>query len=247
MLNQNVNTNVFFSGGAGIFIEYYDIVRPVYLYAALKMLYTNTTYGLPLEMIKHLSSSSLVEWYCNRRYQNPLYSLDPLHKATHSQLDSLLSSVLQRDSSIYKLAPPLNIYLMMQACVSHKISFPVYVYTSNYDEHAHADSKSIFPGMPTHYLHGPLDKTLSQCDQNFTYIFSNIHTLVQAAYLLKGTCSHVLLAREYRYNYKDFFKTYHYDLFDIQSTHQFLRIGTTFALDRKRLANAINITLQGGG
>lgn len=246
MLTKPMDTNVFFSGGAGMFIEYYDVVKPIYLYAVMKMMYTSTTFGLPFEIIEPMSIPSLVEWYHNRKRFNPLYSLDINHQASDTTLDTILSKVLSSDPSIYKLAPLLNIKLMMNACLLQKLSFPIYIYSSTYNEFIHQDSKTIFPGMPVRYLYGDIAEALSQCDQNFTYIFSNIETLVNVASLLKGTCSHLLLTRDYRYNYTDSFKTFKTNLLELQKTHQFLRIGTTLASDKPKLILNIIKSIEGG-
>ena len=48
---------------------------------------------------------------------------------------------------------------------------------------------------------------------------------------MSGTYSHILVARDYRYNFKDNFKTMKYDLNDIMKKHQLLRLGTTTAMD----------------
>ena len=60
------DTEAFFSGGAGMFLEYYDIVKPVYLYATLKLLITDDNYGIPVSILKNFSVLSLIEWYKNR-------------------------------------------------------------------------------------------------------------------------------------------------------------------------------------
>lgn len=227
-------------------MEYFDVVRPVYLYAIMKMMYASATFGLPFEIIEPLSIPSLIEWYHNRKNPNPLYSLDINHTASIETLNSILSKVLSSDYSIYKLAPLLNIKLMMNACLLQKLSFPVYVYSPTYDPFIYQDSKSIFPGMRVRYLHGDISTALSQCDQNFTYIFSNIETLVNVAALLKGTCSHLLLTRDYRYNYTDNFKTFKVNLLELQKSHQFLRIGTTFASNKAKLILDIIKSIEGG-
>ena len=46
--NNNFNTNELFAGGAGMFIQYHDIIKPVYLYAIVKMIATKNSFGLPI-------------------------------------------------------------------------------------------------------------------------------------------------------------------------------------------------------
>ena len=66
-----------------------------------------------------------------------------------------------------------------------------------------------------------------KCDENFTYIFSNLEMLKNGADILKGTYSHVLLANDYRYNYIDNHKTLKYDMKELMFSHPFIRTGTT--------------------
>ena len=66
------DTNIFFSGGAGMFIQYHDIIKPVYLYTIVKMIITKESFGLPIDIIKDFSIISIIEWYINRRFKNPI-------------------------------------------------------------------------------------------------------------------------------------------------------------------------------
>lgn len=229
-----------------MFVQYHDIIKPVYLYAVLKMLYTNTTYGMPFSIIKNMSFFSIVEWYMNRRYINPLIALDPNQTVDTSSLDLLLKRILSNDHSIYKLAPHLNFRLLMNACVTQQLSFPVYIYTEEHDQAVEEDAKTLFPGMSVNYLHGPLDQVLIKCDQNFTYIFSDINLLVEAATHLKGSCSHILLAGDYRYNYLDYFNTTKHNLVETASNNPYVRIGITSALDKNALSIALLKSIKGG-
>lgn len=244
--NIQFNPNVFFSGGAGMFLQYHDIIKPTYLFALLQMLCTNTTYGLPFEIISNMSIVSLIEMYFNRSTINPLPLLDPLKKATQPQLDEILDKVMESDQSIYKLAPHLNTKRMINVCIAQKISFPIYVYTEKFNPLITLDCKSLFPGMQVQYLHGDLQTAINRCDQNFTYILSDIELLKSLAKILKGTCSHILLARDYRYNYSDFYKTLKYNLKDIANNTPYLRIGTTLAANKPELAIRVMETLEGG-
>ena len=72
--------------------------------------------------------------------------------------------------------------------------------------------------------------------------------LKDAAEILKGTYSHVLLADDYRYNYKDGHKTLKYDLEELMFSHPFIRTGLTSVWDGLDYVSAFkNITIQGGG
>lgn len=232
------DTNVFFSGGAGMFLQYHDIVKPVYLYAMLKMMVTQETFGLPTYILQNMSILSLVEWYIKRRYKNPLQCLDFKHCIDKEELDKILQEILITDESIYKLCPSLNISKLLHVYRTQHMMFPIYVY-SEYDEpFIKNDLRETFRGIECHYFFGDLKQAISRCDQNFTYIFSDIEMVKSASEILMGTCSHVLLANEYRYNYIDNCKTFKYNLMDMMTAHPFIRIGTTLAMDPHELARS---------
>lgn len=229
--NEVFDTAPFFTGGAGMFITYYDVVKPVYFYAVIKLMVTNESYGLPIDIIRNMSISSLVEWYKNRRYVNPFQQLDWAHQIPPEELDKLLDNVLMTDPTIFKLCPALDVSRMFQVYKSQHMAFPVYVYTVKYNPYIEDDIKKTFNGINTTYLHGDMKKAIRNCDQNFTYIFNDIELLTEAADILMGTFSHLLLASDYRYNYKDYNNTFKHDLKDIMTSHPFLRLGTTHTWD----------------
>lgn len=245
---KQFDTNVFFSGGAGMFIQYHDIIKPVYLYAIVKMLLTKEYYGLPLEILDNMSILSMIEWYVKRRYKNPLKCLDYANILDTKEVDELLQSILESDNSIYKLSPPLNVHQMFRVYRQHHMSFPIYVYSEKEEMYIKEDCKEIFMGINIKYVYGDLRECIKKCDQNFTYIFSDIELVKNAAEILVGTCSHVLLASDYRYNYIDNCHNMKYNLHEIAMKYPFVRIGTTLALDMNKLAidfAKLNI-VQGG-
>lgn len=242
------DTNVFFSGGAGMFIQYHDIIKPAYLYAVVKMILTKQSFGLPIDIISRLSILSMIEWYVRRRYKNPLRCLDYAGQLDSKELDTLLQSILETDTSIYKLSPTLNIQQMFSVYRRQHMSFPVYVYSEIDEPYIKEDCKTVFQGINFRYLHGDLEECIKKCDQNFTYIFSDIELVKLASKILIGTCSHILLASDYRYNYIDNYRTSKYDLLTMASDHPFIRIGLSNAIDMNKLAvdfAKLNIT-QGG-
>ena len=241
------DTNMFFSGGAGMFVQYHDVVKPVYLYAILKMIISKTSLGLPLEMIQYMSVRSIVEWYVKRRYKNPLRCLDYRKILDSQELDDLLSKILETDDSLYSLSPGLNIRLMMQVYRRQHMSFPIYIYSEKEEPYILQDCRSLFAGIPIKYLYGDLKSAIGKCDQNFTYIFSDIELVKEICKILLGSCSHILLAREYRYNYKDNCNTFKYDLLDLARSHPFVRIGTTLAINEDQLATSFGNILSRGG
>jgi len=164
-----------------------------------------------------------------------------------NELDNLLSNYLDQDESIYRLSPGLNIRMMLSVYKKEHMTFPVYIYSEREEPFIAKDCKEIFSGIPIKYVFGDLSKAVAKCDQNFTYILSDIECLKSLCEILLGTYSHILLTREYRYNYKDNCKTFKYDLGGLAKTHPFLRIGTTAAIDSNRLALSFANILQQGG
>lgn len=236
---RQFDTNVFFSGGAGMFLQYHDIVKPVYLYAIMKMIITQETFGLPIHLIADMPIPSIIEWYIKRRYINPFQCLDYDHMIPKDDIDYFLKTYLQHDRSIYKLAPAMNVQRMLSVYNKQHMSFPVFVYTEDEEPFVEEDCKTVFPGIKTKYLHGDLKECMKKCGQNFTYIFSDIELAKSASDNLIGTCSHVLLAREFRYNYLDHNKTFKYDLNRLAETHPFIRVGTTYAVDPIQMATSL--------
>lgn len=233
------DTNVFFSGGAGMFLQYHDIVKPVYLYAIVKMILTRESFGLPIDLISDMTTPSIIEWYVKRRFINPFKCLDYQGIIDHDDLDRFMKDYLANDTGIYKVAPGLDIQRLFSVYLRQHMSFPVYVYSENEEPYIREDCKSVFPGIDVKYLHGDLEECIKKCDQNFTYIFSDIELVKSACEILLGTCSHVLIADEYRYNYTDNCKTFRYNLAEMERTHPFVRIGTTKAMNQFELAKIL--------
>jgi hypothetical protein len=230
-LNKELNCNAYFSGGGGMFIQYHDVVKPVYLYAIVKMLISKQSYGLPSFILGNMSNLSLVEWYTRRRYINPFQQLDFNHSIPKENLDKLLKDVLASDSSIYKLAPALNIQRMLDSAKHEHLSFPVFIYSEYYDKNIEEDCKSSLHGYSFTYTYGDLKESLAKCDQNFTYIFSDIELMKNACKILAGTCSHILMASDYRYNYSDNMKHFKYDLRELAKEYPYARTGVFSVMD----------------
>ena len=237
--SKTLDTNVFFSGGAGMFLQYHDVIKPVWLYAVINMIISNEDYGLPINLIKNQSVASILEWYMNRRYINPLQQLDWAHRINPDDLDMIMQAIL-KDESIYRLAPVLNIGRMIDVYHKQHMSFPIYVYSEHDEPYIKSDTIRVFQGINVKYVHGDLQTAIKKCDQNFTYIFSNIGLVKSAAEYLKGTCSHILLSSDFRYNYRDNHKTFKYDLSEIMSNNPFTRLATTSTMDINILGNAFD-------
>lgn len=229
-----------------MFLQYHDIIKPAYLYAVLQMLITGNDYGFPIHILKGFSVLSIIEWYINRRYQNPLRCLDYQNTCDPKDLDELMLRILRKDPSIYKYSPILNIERMFHVYRKQHMRFPVYVYTQEEEPYVQKDCEKLFSGIDFKYLHGDLKIALDKCDQNFTYIFSDIEMVKNAVELLTGTCSHVLLAEDYRYNYFGNFKRFKTDLRSLMFSHPIIRLGTTRACDLNQLAVSMLKLYQGG-
>ena len=230
-ITKEMDCNAFFSGGAGMFLQYHDVIKPVYLYVIIKMLISKESYGLPLFILENMSDLSIMEWYTRRRYINPLKQLDFNNMLNNNELDELLKDILKEDETLYKLAPPLNIQKMLFSARQQHLSFPIFVYNEYYDKHIEEDCNRCLQGFHFTYVYGDIEECLKKCDQNFTYIFSNIELMKKATKNLAGSCSHILLAENYRYNYIDNMKTLKYDLKELAKKYPFARLGTTSVMD----------------
>lgn len=240
-ITQPFDTSNMFVGGKGLFIQYQDIIKPVKLYAVCKMMIQDISFGLPLHMIRDMTVYSLIEWYMKRRYKNPLQCLDFKQKATQEQLDHLLQKLL-KDPSVYKLSPLLNTAKLLVVYTKQHMNIPVYIYNEQEDPHMEKDMQSSFSSINFHFLYGDLKEAVQSCDENFTYILSDIELLKNLTDLLLGTYSHVLLAEDYRYNYEG--RKFKYDLLDIQLHTPFLRIGTIQAVDLNGLLKSFGRILN---
>ena len=244
---HQLETSKFFSGGAGMFLQFHDIVQPVYLMAIIKYIINNDAFGLPIDILKYMGIPSLVEWYMNRRYINPLQCLDINHQVDIKDLDDAMQYTLKNDSSIYKITPALNIKRMLIVYKQQYMSFPIFVYTEKYEEGVERYVSHVLHDISITYVHGDLKAAISKCDQNFTYIFSDIELANKASNLLAGTYSNLLIARDYRYNYKEGSKSLKYDLKKVAKDNLPIRIGTTTAITPVELMQSLSILLKESG
>lgn len=238
-LSKEIDSNTFFSGGAGMFIQYHDIIKPVYLYTIMKMIMTDASYGLPLFILKNMSDFSLVEWYTRRRYINPLKQLDFRNALKSEDLDNLLNDIIQHDDSLYKLSPSMNIQIMLEVAKQQHFSFPIFIYSENYEPYIETDCKHILTGFQFTYVHGDLKECLKKCDQNFTYIFSNVELVKNAAKILSGNCSHIIVANDYRYNYIDNMNHFKYDLNNLSKEYPYARISTFSVMNMNSIVESL--------
>lgn len=235
-VNKKFDTNIFFSGGAGMFIQYHDIVKPVYLWAIIKMILNKDKYKIPINILAQMKSLSLVEWYVKRRYQNPLISVDYLQKYQQNELDKMLLDILNEDESLYTLAPSMIICKMLSVYRSQHMMFPIFIYSREYEKNIEIDIGNMFSGLPVKYVYGNLETALKNCDHNFTYMISDIQLFKELTDLLVDTYSHVILAHDYRYNYIDNNKTFKYNLYDISKNNLCFRIESFNAMDLNKTA-----------
>jgi len=244
-VHKPFDTRRMFSGGAGLFIQFQDVVTPINLFAIIKLLITDVSFGIPINIIKDLSLLSLAEWYINRSFINPICSLDYEHQLSPKEADELLRKILQ-DKSIYDYSPRFNVGLMLDVYRYQKMNIPIYIYSPYPDPNIEYYCNKNFPDIRIQYLQGDLIQNIKKCDNNFTYIFSDIELVKQAVELLRGSYAHILLAEEYRYNYKDNFHIFKYDLDNLTYNNPFCIVGTTLTINSKTLANSLQILKMKG-
>ena len=194
------NSSKSFFGGASILIQYHDLIRSTYLMAIIKMILNKEIqFGLPFEIISQFSKLSLVEWYKNRTYFNPLQSLDIKHQATQDDLDKIMLRVLNADPSLYKLAPILDTYKMIFTMFKSNFDIPLYIYSQNYEPGIQLDIQNIT--YPAKYIHGDLSEIVPKIPTNSTYIFADIELLKKCInYIPQKTSANIILSSDYGYN-----------------------------------------------
>ena len=242
MYDEPFDTDKLFVGGAGLFLQYFDVVKPIYLYAVMSLVFGDN-HGLPVDIIRNMTLSQLFEWYKQRRYINPLYSLDYMGVVSNDDLDSLLRSLLQ-DESLYRVTPLLNISVFIDIYHKQRMTFPFYIYTEENNPFIKSDTDRIFGSIPHYYVYGDIAEATKKCRTNFTYIFSDVELLNKFAEVLNGTYSHILLAEDYRYN--SFAGIPRYDLKQIMAKHPFIRTGTTQAMSINVIGGSFQNICAGG-
>lgn len=116
------------------------------------------------------------------------------------------------------------------------MSFPVYIYSQYEEPGIKQDIKFIFSGIKAEYVYGDISEIIrKKCDINFTYIFSDIELVKRVCGILRGTCSHILISQDYRYNYIGNFKTYKYDLQQLSYDNPYCRVGSINSIDKNAL------------
>ena len=241
-----LDTNETFVGGAGMFIQYHDVIKPVYLYAVIKMLLNKDYHGLPLNILETLDIPSLLEWYINRRYINPLKQLDYQHIVDETQLDIFLHEYIENDPGIYTVAPVLNFSRILDVYRSQFMVFPIYIYSEKESKHIKHDCDSLLGSIDHKCLFGDLKDCIKQCNQNFTYIFSSINEFKVACNFLKGSYANILLAHDYRYNYLDGHETFKENMEKLMKDNFPIRTGTISVYDGLDLSNIFSNIIQGG-
>ena len=240
------NTNNLFSGGAGMFIQYHDVLKPTYLYAVFKMIINKDTHGLPFHLIQKMNMGSIIEWYKNRRYINPLKQLDYQHILDEKELFIFLSKYMKEDESIYRLSPLLNFKMILNVYRTQNMNFPIWIYSKEEEPNILKDCGVIFADIPFKYVFGNVADCVKQCGQNFTYIFSDIELFRDACVALNKVYAHLLLTSDYRYNYIDGHQTLKYDLKELTQKSFPIRTGTISVYEGLDLKEVFSNIIQGG-
>lgn len=234
------DTNAFFAGGAGLVIQYEDTIKPIQLFALIKMLRNDISFGLPIKPLLDFNQRSLIEWYINRPHRNILKSLDYYNKLDEELADQLIYEILSKDPSLYNLSPELNIAAMLDVYTTQHMQIPVKIYHQIHDDNIIYDMKKRFRKMNIEFVSGSLKELVDQTHvNNFTYIFSNIEYVREISDYLLGSYSHVLLASDYGYNKKG--TKFRYDLLELQRTHPFLRIGILSCINMGNLLQSFDV------
>lgn len=191
-----------FFGGSALLIEYNDVIKPVYLTAIIKMIMDEKLqFGLPFHTIKSFSLASLVEWYKNRHYINPIKVLDYKRLATNEQLQKMLQIVL-KDQSIYRLTPMLDSIRLIAVSEQNQLNVPIYVYSEQNNPHIQEDLKQNY--INANYIFGPIKQIVEVIPSNATFIFSNIDLVKEAIEQIDPKKSaNFIVVSDYGYNFSN--------------------------------------------
>lgn len=245
MIDKKLDPGKMFPGGNGMFIQYEDVVKPIYLTLINKFLINNYyPISLPYSLLKNFSQASLAEWYINRKHINPLKELDLYKQYSEDELDKILSDEMDNDNTIYDLSPIMKIHKILLSYAELRMDCPIYIYSKNYHKGIEDDIQTCFRGVVPLYVHGDLEKCLQKLDFNFTYIFSDINLAAKAAELLVGATSHILVLDEYRYNYNDNFKTMKYNLQELMKKYPVCRIERFLGVDRYEMSLSLSENMR---
>lgn len=196
------NTSRLFAGGSGIVIEYHDAIKPVYLFALISIILNKKDYNLPIALIENFSFPSILEWYVNRPYYNPLKYLDYKHIGSDEDLDKLLLTILNDDTSVYKYTPHLNMVKILYGYSIKGMNVPIYFYSEYKEKGIEEDINNNFKELNIKYIYGPPSKICEIEAQNFSYIFSNIqHAEEFIKHHDPQKLSVITIANDFRYNY----------------------------------------------
>ena len=198
-----------FFGGSALIIEYNDVIKPIYLTAIIKMMMNkDLQFGLPFHTIKSFSLASLVEWYKNRHFINPIKVLDYKHHATEEQLEKIMNIVLS-DQSIYKLTPMLDTIRLIVVSEQNQLNVPVFIYSEKNNPFIQEDLKQN--SINANYIYGPIKQIVEIIPSNATYIFSNIELVKESIEQINSKKSaNFILVSDYAYNFSS--NHYKYDL-----------------------------------
>lgn len=216
---NNYDAGHTFYGGSSLFIEFHDIIKPVYLMAIIKLIMSDKKYrfGLPVEMIENFSLISIIEWYLNRSHINPLKLLDPARKATDEDLNSLLHKILDSDPKLYLTAPLLNAEKLISIIRLQKLGIPILVYSEQFEPNI---EPCLSTWSNTSYIYGPFEQVITKVPNNSSFIFSNIEYAKRLIDSVKfDTLGSIMIASDYYYNFKNK-GIYKYDFIDEMVKHQ---------------------------
>ena len=242
-MNINYKSDHTFYGGSALLVQYYDLIKPIYLMALLKALINkDLRFGLPFDHLEKFSLPSIIEAYINRAFINPFYLVDPGKRIKKEDLDKMLS-VITEDESLYTLAPPLETNKMISLISIQKLGIPVYYYSETYNNFIEREAKQSF-GI--NYLYGPIEEIVKKIPNNFSMIFSDI-TLAQRVFhsTPETTIGSIMIADDYQYNYteKGEFKV-DFNKEILNTNHIFMKVSGIQVIDRYKLIKEIQKIME---
>lgn len=192
-----------------LFLEYADIIKsPYFNFVYMIMQHPNNfSENYVTEKFLGFDPPSLVEWYINRSYQNPLMDLirpEALEHVPAKVLDEFLNNQIEQIPSVNYTAAWLNMADVVRQLSTEKASIVKKIIIWHpYENNAIKNDISSYFGPRVHFITGDLQECLRYVPDDSTYVFSDIMNI--EVILAEGKLKHcsVLVPEDYRYNFTE--------------------------------------------
>lgn len=196
-------SNSFFTNTQSVFVEYCDCVNLSY-YTLLTFIQKSDRLNekFTIDLIRSLDLPSLLIYYFNREYINPLVDLWRGDEKPMAELDAFLEDQMQSSNIFYDVHVDSNIVPMLNAVIGNEFSKRILIYNETDNKFIREDIQNTFAGKAT-FVYGDIVDVLKDTPKDSTYIFSDVCKVPYLVETDRINCSAIMLPIDYRYNYTD--------------------------------------------